>query len=60
VPVSAVSSVSPTRAVVLLLLSQTITNSTQKSGPQTQQFIVIMTLLQQKGQWLIDNVQAAT
>lgn len=59
IPVSAVSSVSSARAVVLLLLSQSITNSTQKSGPQTQQFLVVMTLLRQKGHWVIDNVQAS-
>lgn len=59
VPIAAVSSVSPSKAVVLLQLSQTITNSTQKNGPQTQQFIVVMTLLHQKGHWLIDNVQAS-
>jgi type II secretory pathway pseudopilin PulG len=59
VPTSAVSSVSSSKAVVLLLLSQTVTNSTQKSGPQTQQFLVVMTLLHQKGKWLIDNVQAS-
>jgi Mce-associated membrane protein len=59
VPLSAVSSISSSKAVVLLELDQTITNSTQKSGPQSQQFIVVMTLLRQKGQWAIDNVQAS-
>ncbi len=59
VPVSAVSTVSSSKAVVLLQLSQTITNSTQKNGPQSQQFIVVMTLQRHKGQWLIDNVQAS-
>jgi Mce-associated membrane protein len=59
IPVSAVTSISSSRAVVLLVLRQTITNSTQKSGAQTQQFVVIMTLLRQKGQWLIDDVQAS-
>ncbi len=59
VPESAVSTVSASKAVVLLVLDQTITNSTQKSGPQSQSFIVVMTLLRQKGQWLIDNVQAS-
>lgn len=59
VPISAVSSISSSKAVVLLQLSQTITNSTQKSGPQSQQFIVVMTLLHQKGKWLVDNVQAS-
>ncbi|HET9731793.1 MAG TPA: hypothetical protein VFP54_03875 [Acidimicrobiales bacterium] len=58
VPVSAVSSISPTKAVVLLSLTQTITNSSQKSGPQTQEFIVVMTMVRQKGQWLIAQVQA--
>lgn len=58
VPVSAVSSITSSKAVVLLELSQTITNSTQKSGPQSQQFIVVVTMLRQKGQWLIDQVQA--
>ncbi|HET6963206.1 MAG TPA: hypothetical protein VFH58_00435 [Acidimicrobiales bacterium] len=59
VPVSAVSSVSSSKAVVLLQLSQTITNSTQKNGPQSQQFIVVMTLQRHNGHWLIDNVQAS-
>lgn len=59
VPIAAVSSISSSKAVVLLQLSQTITNSSQKNGPQSQQFLVVMTLLHQKGQWLIDNVQAS-
>jgi Mce-associated membrane protein len=59
IPVSAVSSATSAKAVVLLLLSQTITNSTQKNGPQTQQFLVTMTLVRQHGQWIIDNVQAS-
>jgi len=59
VPLAAVSSISSSKAVVLLQLSQTITNSTQKNGPQSQQFIVVMTMLRQKGQWLIDNVAAS-
>lgn len=59
VPVSAVTTITPSRAVVLMVLRQTITNSTQKSGPQSQQFVVVMTLLYQKGQWLIDDVQAS-
>lgn len=59
VPVAAVSSVSSSKAVVLMQLSQTITNSTQKDGPQTQQFLVVMTLQRQHGAWLIDNVAAS-
>ena len=58
IPVSAVSSVTSSRAVVLLLLKQTITNSSQKNGPQTTEFLVTMTLVRQKGEWIIDDVQA--
>lgn len=58
IPVAAVSSATSSKAVVLLLLSQTITNSSQKNGAQTQQFLVTMTLLRQHGGWIIDNVQA--
>lgn len=56
---SAVSSVSSKGAVVIVLLSQSITNSTQRNGPQTQQFLVTMTLVRQRGQWLIDDVKAS-
>ena len=56
---AAVSSVSSKGAVVIVLLSQSITNNTQKNGPQTQQYLVTMTLVRQQGQWLIDNVQAS-
>jgi hypothetical protein len=56
---AAVSSVSGNGAVVIVLLSQSITNNTQKSGPQTQQYLVTMTLVRQQGHWLIDNVQAS-
>lgn len=58
IPVSAVSSATSARAVVLLLLKQTITNSSQKNGPQTTEFLVTMTLVRQHGEWLIDDVQA--
>ena len=59
VPVTAIASLSTSRAVMLIVLSQTITNSAQKSGPQTTQFLVTMSLLRQKGQWMIDNLQAS-
>lgn len=59
VPVVAVSTITSSKAVVLLQLSQTITNSTQKNGPQAQQFIVVMNLLREKGQWVVDDVQAS-
>lgn len=58
VPAAGVSSVIGDRAIVMLQISQTITNSAQgKNGPQTPVFLVIMTLLQQKGHWYVDNVQ---
>jgi Mce-associated membrane protein len=59
VQAAAAATVSTTRAVVLLFLNQTVTNSTQKSGPQVTQFRIEMTLLRQNGKWLIDNVQAS-
>ena len=58
IPVAAVSSATSAKAVVLLLLSQTITNSAQKNGAQSQEFLVTMTLVRQHGEWIIDNVQA--
>lgn len=58
VPTAAVSSLIGDRAIVMLQVSQTITNSAQgKNGPQTPVFLVLMTLLHQKGQWYVDNVQ---
>jgi Mce-associated membrane protein len=59
VPVTAIATLSNSRAIMLIVLSQTITNSAQKSGPQTTQFLVTMSLVRQKGQWLIDNLQAS-
>jgi Mce-associated membrane protein len=59
VQAAAAASVSTTRSVVLLFLNQTVTNSTQKSGPQVTQFRIEMTLVRQGGKWLIDNVQAS-
>jgi Mce-associated membrane protein len=48
---------STNRAVALVFLNQTVTNSTQKSGqPTTTQSRVEMTLLHQHGRWLIDQV----
>ena len=48
---------STSRAVVLVFLNQTVTNTTQKSGqPSTTQSRVEITLLHQHGRWLIDQV----
>lgn len=59
VQTAAVSQVKGSTATVLIELDQTITNSTQKSGPQSETFIVTLTLVHQKGQWLISSVAAS-
>jgi Mce-associated membrane protein len=45
----------PTRAVVLVLLDQTISNSAQ-SKPTTERSQIEITLVRSKGRWLIDQV----
>jgi Mce-associated membrane protein len=53
-----ISSVTTSKAVVLLFIDQTVTNSANKSStPQTQPLRVILTLLHQHGRWLIDSLQ---
>jgi Mce-associated membrane protein len=52
-----VVSASTGRAVVLVFLEQTVTNSTQRSGPQKDQSRVEMTLVRSHGRWLIDQVK---
>lgn len=59
VTAAGVSSSTSNRAVVLLFVNQTVTNSTQKSGAQTQPFRVRLTLLRRHGEWLIDAVQTS-
>jgi len=50
-------SASTGRAVALVFLNQTVTNTTQKKGqPSTTQSRVEITLLHQHGRWLIDQV----
>jgi Mce-associated membrane protein len=51
------SSVSGSRAVVLLFIDQTVTNTVQKPNSVTQPLRVQLTMLHQHGQWLIDNLQ---
>lgn len=58
VETAAVASIKGTQAVVLIELDQTITNSTQKSGPQSETFLVTMTLQRQGAQWLISAIGA--
>jgi hypothetical protein len=59
VSASAVSSVKGDQVVVLTELDQKIVNDTQKSGPETQTFLVTITMLHQHGKWVIDDVQAS-
>jgi Mce-associated membrane protein len=48
---------STNRAVALVFLNQTVTNTTQKKGqPSTTQSRVEITLVHQHGRWLIDQV----
>lgn len=53
---SGLSSVSSGRAVVLLFIDQTVTNSAQKPGSQTQPLRVEVVLAHQHGKWLIDKL----
>ncbi|MGH9056920.1 MAG: hypothetical protein ACRDYY_13830 [Acidimicrobiales bacterium] len=52
-----VSSLTSSRAVVLLFLDQTVTNTVQKPNSVTQPLRVELTMLRQHGRWLIDNLQ---
>jgi len=50
-----VTSASTGRAVVVVVLDQTLTNSTQKAGSTTDQSRVLLTLVHQHGHWLLDH-----
>ncbi|MDQ6837520.1 MAG: hypothetical protein M3137_04045 [Actinomycetota bacterium] len=52
-----VASFSPSRAVVLLFIDQTVNNSVQKSASATQPLRTQVTLLRQNDKWLIDDLQ---
>jgi Mce-associated membrane protein len=54
--VSGLSSVSSSRAVILLFIDQTVTNSAQKPGTETQPLRVELVLAHQHGKWLIDQL----
>jgi Mce-associated membrane protein len=45
------------RAVVLVFLDQTVTNTAQKSGPTTDQSRVSITLTRAHAAWVIDQVR---
>lgn len=53
---SGLSSITGRRAVVLLFIDQTVTNTVQKSGAVTQPLRVELTMLRQGGRWLVDDV----
>jgi Mce-associated membrane protein len=51
-----VTSASSSRAVVLVLLKQTVTNTVVKKGPTTEDTRVSITLVRGHGQWIIEQV----
>jgi Mce-associated membrane protein len=52
-----VTSASVSRAVVLVLVSQKVTNTVQKHGSTTDRSQVVLTLVKQGGHWLINNAE---
>lgn len=54
------TSVSNSRAVALLFIDQTVTNTVQKPNSVTQPLRVEMVLARQHGQWLIENIEVPT
>lgn len=60
VTAAGLSSISGSRAVVLLFVDQTVTNTVQKKGAATQPLRVEVTLLREHGKWLIDNLTVPT
>jgi Mce-associated membrane protein len=52
-----ISSVSSSRAVVLIFIDQTVTNSANKSTPVSQPLRVQLTMSHQHGKWLIDSLE---
>lgn len=54
---AAINSVSSTRAVALLFIDQTVTNTAEKPGTTTQPLRVELVMLRQGGKWLIDQLE---
>lgn len=52
-----VSSVSSSRAVALLFIDQTVTNTAQKPGTTTQPLRVELVMARNNGHWLIDKLE---
>ena len=52
-----ISSVSGSRALALVFIDQTVTNTVQKPNSVTQPLRVELTLARQNGRWLIDALQ---
>lgn len=51
------SSLTSSRAVALLFIDQTITNTAQKPGTTTQPLRVQLVMVRQSGKWLIDDLR---
>jgi hypothetical protein len=49
--------VNSSRAVALLFIDQTVTNTVQKPNSVTQPLRVELTMVHQNGRWLIDALQ---
>lgn len=60
VSAAGISTISASRAVVLLFVDQTVTNTVQKPKSATQPLRVEVTLLREHGKWLIDNLTVPT
>jgi len=54
---SGIETVSDSKAVALLFVDQTVTNTVQKPNSVTQPLRVKLTLLRQNGQWKIDRLE---
>jgi Mce-associated membrane protein len=55
-----IETLTSSRAVVLLFIDQTVTNTVQKPNSVTQPLRVELTMVRQGGRWLIDNLQVPT
>jgi Mce-associated membrane protein len=61
VKAAGLSSITSSRAVVVLFVDQQVTNSVQKAGATANQPLrVVITLLRQHGRWMIDNLSVPT
>jgi len=54
---SGIETVSDSKAVALLFVDQTVTNTVQKPNSVTQPLRVKLTMLRQNGQWKINRLE---